>query len=139
MPKKRWKKVEAVLCKAIPHSVGQSHKQSLQSRIHYGYQFSLRKRIQLLLKRLPKSLAARLAGNPSQFANQVTDTRNYLTHYDPDDAEKCYGNQQLWLATERLKLLLIALTLKDLGIPGMEVLDLMEQHWPTRQLLDRPL
>ena len=139
MPKKDWKKVERALGGAIPSEVSSSHRESLRSRVHYGNEFSFRKRVQLLLRRLPKKLVKRLTVNPSAFVNKVTDTRNYLTHYDANLKCNSYEGEQLLHAAQRLKMLLVALTLRDLGIPGMKILELIEGHRPTEYTLDRPL
>ena len=73
------------LVQIIPSWVKSDHRKALISRLQYGYQYSLHKRLTLIWNRIlsdnSQTLEERI-GNRKDFIRKVTETRNYLTHRD---------------------------------------------------------
>ncbi len=125
---------------AIPPEISGSHRQSLINRLRYGNEHSMRKRLLDLFSRLPEQLGIRIAaGDPKIFVDRVVDTRNYFTHRDEHAKPQSFGGVNAFHATERLKCLLAAVTLADLGVKG----DVLEsainnnpdlKHWLSQTL-----
>ncbi|MGC8551913.1 MAG: HEPN domain-containing protein [Phycisphaerae bacterium] len=125
---------------AIPPEISGEHRQSLTNRLRYGNEHSMRKRLRDLFSRLPGQLGIRIAaGNPKIFVDRVVDTRNYFTHRDEHAKPQSFGGVKAVHATERLKCLLAAVTLADLGVKG----DVLESainnnpdlnHWLSQTL-----
>lgn len=112
------------MIKAIPASVDRDHRQSLKSRLKFGYQYSQRKRFQELLASISVDLQQLITNDPKPFINEVVDTRNYLVHRD--DSSK--GLTLKWpdkvFAYHRLRMLMTILFLKYIGLDD----DTIHQH-----------
>lgn len=92
------------------------HKNSWESRIEYGNEVSLRKRLKDLIAYLNDyKIIKEIAGaKPKKFIDEVTDNRNYYTHYDENsDFEK--DIEKLFALNFKLKLLIELCILKELG------------------------
>ena len=76
----------------------------------------MRIRLKELLSELPESLKQKLFTNEDKFITNVKDSRNYYTHYSLHLAAKALKDGELFYATEKLKVILIALLLKEIGI-----------------------
>ncbi len=129
----------AELEKVIPDCIESDHRQSLKSRLKYGNEFSLRKRLRALFDRIPDDVAARIAGNVPQFVGKVVDTRNYFTHYDHASQAGAFAGKNAYVAAERLRVLVVANFLHDLGIGDGNLLTVLErsrefQHWMGQTL-----
>lgn len=89
-------------------------------KVSYWNQASLRRRIRELVVpnegELQSELAA-LVGEPREFCQEMIGTRNYLTHYDPNDAHHVQSMGGLLLLTEKLACILRSHLMRDLGIP----------------------
>ena len=93
------------------------HRQSLKSKIKYGNEYSLRKRLKILMNYLKSydfigNLNEKYGG---KFINYIVDTRNYYTHYGDEGEYKTSGGELLLLAYD-LKLLLELCLLHELDL-----------------------
>ncbi len=94
---------------------------SLNQRLRYGNEYALRKRIREIFNELPEDLFTYLGISIGTFIRQIVDTRNYLTHYSTDLEAAALTSHRLSSATEKLRGLILALLLKDLGLGPEEV------------------
>jgi hypothetical protein len=106
------------LVEAIPNDIDSDFKNSLLSKLKYGYQYSMRKRLIGLIRTLPIKIKDHLIQNynNNQFVDAVLETRNYLVHY-----EKATNNNELDIRKtlnliKRLRMLLHLLLLNEIGI-----------------------
>jgi hypothetical protein len=111
----------------MPTVIRGDHKQSLKIRLKYGNEHSLRKRLTEMLQRLPQNAQSRIAGDVSKFVNKVVDTRNYFTHYDHDAQANAFEGKDTLVACERLRILVVANLLHDLGIKDEALLSALER------------
>lgn len=118
MDKATYKPFQDEIIRAIPSKIEQGHRQSLKSKIKYGYQYSQRKRLNDLLDLL-KIGSQQILGIDKDYINKVVDTRNYFTHYDSDDqTHLLFEEYELILANRRLILMIIALIFQvEMKIP----------------------
>ncbi len=124
---------------AIPESIQGDHRASLKFRLKYGNEHSLRKRLRDMFDRIPENARLRIASDVSQFVSKVVDTRNYYTHYDHESQVKAFDGKDVHTAAERLRFLIVANLLHDLGIKDEELLGVLErsrefQHWGSQEL-----
>jgi hypothetical protein len=129
-----------ILTSHIPPIIQGDHRQSLKNRLRYGNEYSLRKRLSEMLKRIPSNAATRIAGDIPQFISKVVDTRNYFTHYDHTARSNALDGKNIVIAAERLRFLIVANLLHDLGIPAAKLLPILERsrqflHWTSEPLL----
>lgn len=111
-----WKPFRDRLTAAIPSEVAPAHRKSLEKRIEHGHEYSLRKRIKLLLESLSEKARSLVCSSPSAFVSGVADTRNYLTHYTEELKGQALHGAELHWACERMLMLLRFLLLKEIGI-----------------------
>jgi ApeA N-terminal domain 1 len=99
---------------AIPATMKEDFRASLENKLKYLHEFSLRRRIRELCKSLPA--VGRLAvQNSEAFAEDVAHTRNYMTHYEEELAALAKTGTDLYNLTEYLLFLVDALLLSELG------------------------
>ena len=101
--------------------------------------YSLRKRLTSMLDRIPEDARRRIAGDVPRFVAKVVDTRNYYTHYDSASRANVFDGRGAFIASERLRVLVVANLLHDLGIPDESLLSVLErsreyQHWLSQDL-----
>ncbi len=118
-----WEPHKNKLLKGIPTELEESFKSSLKSRLRYGNEYSLRKRIQELLNLFQEETVERLHLSKKYFTGLLVDTRNYLTHYDESMNEEVLDGENLYWGTIRLRILLFALLLKELGLAEKLITD----------------
>jgi hypothetical protein len=114
--------VKKALGDTIPAGLGSDHKDALRSRIRYGNQLSLRKRLDELAKGLPEEIGRTILGNDGKAPRSWIDTRNYYTHWDEELRANVLDSQGIYNANVRLRHFLRALYLNLMGIPSNAVL-----------------
>lgn len=123
----------------LPASIQGDHRQSLKSRLKYGNEHSLRKRLTDMFDRIPENARTRIASQISRFVGKVVDTRNYYTHYDLVAQQNAFEGRDAFVAAERMRILVVANLLHDLGINDERLVSVLErsrefQHWMSQSL-----
>lgn len=111
-----YESVRAILSNAIPVMVKQDHRESLKSRIKYGNQVSLAKRLAEMANTLPVSLRRKVLGTESGVPRRWVDTRNYYTHWDEELRPNVLDGASLYYANTRLRMFARTLFLKMLAV-----------------------
>lgn len=115
-------KVIRPLLASLPSNIDSSLRQSLQNRIKYGSEYSLRKRLTLLFREHREALEA-VVPNPLALIDPIVTLRNSLTHLPPggEGTEDSEG----WLRYNFvLRMLLECCFLKTMGFSDHEIRDL---------------
>lgn len=112
---KPYEPIRKTLTERIPADLDSSFKESLKSRLKYGNEFSLRKRLKDVLDRYSK-FATGLIDDFDVFISQVVDTRNYLTHYTHELEEKAFKGYDLYVLCQKIKFLIEICFLSELGL-----------------------
>jgi hypothetical protein len=120
--------VKAALEAAIPSGVSADHKASLKSRINYGDEFSLRKRVKELILTLEADTVKCVCKSAKSFEDGLANTRNYLTHYTDELRPRALSGSDLYWASERAAMLIRILLLKHLGIPEATIRKHIGEH-----------
>ncbi len=123
MNEKEYEKIKNLLCDAIPVNVSQGHKEALKSRIRYGNQISLRKRLDSLAGIFPEKIRKIILGPDGKVPRSWIDTRNYYTHWDEDLRDNILDTQGMYDANLRMSILLRILYLDLMGIPNESIID----------------
>ncbi|MFZ6875612.1 HEPN domain-containing protein [Undibacterium sp. Di27W] len=111
-----YKAIHDSLCMAIPDGIGSDHRDALKSRIRYGNEISLRKRLDSLASRLPDSLRVVILGNGGSIPRSWVVTRNYYTHWDDASRNSILDGMDMHRAAVRIRLFLRVLYLRFVGI-----------------------
>lgn len=118
-----YKEIHNVLVNVIPDVVKKDFKNSLESKLKYGNEFSLRKRLKEIFNEYQNEIPGLFIQNKGAFIKKVVDTRNYLTHYDKDLKECAASGIDIFHLTYELKMLLEICLLRELGFSSEEIKD----------------
>lgn len=121
------------LVQAIPPNLDAGFKQSLKKgKLCYANEFSLRKRLQELTRHLGRYLPLRyltISAERQSFVEKVCDTRNYLTHYDPDlSCRAITSGKESYELFKQLHAMLDALLLEVIGFEQKQVREMIRKN-----------
>lgn len=133
---KDWQPYRNQLTNNLSAELDRSHRESLKSRIRYGNEYSLRKRISELLQSLDENTLSTLAPSDKYFTSDIIDTRNYLTHYDDELKDKALKDADLYWANQRLRILITILLLKEIGIEEDLIIESIRNNYKISQIFE---
>lgn len=116
-----YEAVKTALSNAIPPDVSEDHRRALLSRIRYGNEYSLMKRLDMLGKSLSDRIRVKILGGISDVPRSWVDTRNYYTHWDDELLSDVLDGQCMYDATVRMRHLIRVLYLCLMGIPDTSI------------------
>ena len=131
--------IREALVAAIPATTPCSLRSSLKNRVEFGNEYSLRKRLTQILKSLDDKARSLVCSNSATFVAAAVDTRNYFTHYtDELKSEAVLAPEELFHLTQRIRILLTIVLLKDLGIDESLVAAAIRRNPRLSYILDCP-
>lgn len=104
------------MTESIPKIVRRDHRDALKSRIKYGNQISLRKRLYELTNNLSKQVRINIFGGDGAVPRSWIDTRNYYTHWDDELLPSVLDSQSIYGANIRMHHFIRALYAQLVGI-----------------------
>lgn len=110
-----YKQYYEAMVASIPSALKPDHRQSLKSRLRYGYEFSLQSKMKHLVKLLDSELVNEILGD-KKFPRKWIDTRNYLTHRDSELTDKILSGLEQHNVLYRLEMFIWVLVLKMVGV-----------------------
>jgi ApeA N-terminal domain 1/Apea-like HEPN len=119
LPTNTYQAIRDVLVRAIPQGTADDLRSALKTKLEYGNEYSLRRRLKELRDSLDPDVREHVVPDPT-FLGRVVDERNYLTHY-PTDGEASMSGTELFYASMRLQALMYVLLLQELDLRGPEV------------------
>lgn len=137
MSHENYESVKRILCDAIPPELESGHKEALKSRIRYGNQISLRKRLNALAEILSEPVLRMILGGRKKVPNQWSETRNYYTHWDEELRPQTLNTEGMIKANIRMEHFLRALYLEKIGIPQESILKCLQGTSKTSQYLNQ--
>ncbi|NQT97180.1 MAG: hypothetical protein HQ562_05500 [Candidatus Marinimicrobia bacterium] len=120
-----------VIRKQIQNSIPKihnDHKEALKSRIYYGNEYSLRKRLKEILDSIYDPLMDLLIDNKRHFIDNIVNTRNCLIHEDESLKQQCLSFGNIIIATHKLKAIIVYLILIEIGINKVDVFTAIQSH-----------
>jgi ApeA N-terminal domain 1 len=112
-----YESISSALSNAIPKNTNSDHKEALKSRIKYGNEVSLRKRLEALVMHLPKPIRVHILGGEGNIPRSWIVTRNYYTHWDEASRGSVLEPLAMHRAAIRMRHLLRVLYLDFVGVP----------------------
>ena len=103
-----------------------SFKDVLKSKLKYGSEYSLRKRLKDLFEKYAV-ITQNFIKDKNNFINIVVETRNYLTHYDKKLRDIANGGV-LYNITEKLRTILQICLLDELGFDKEEIKSMFSRN-----------
>jgi ApeA N-terminal domain 1 len=138
MTKEDYEPIRQALVKAIPTTVGEGHREALKKKIEYGYEFSLRKRIETMFSTLTAAASALVCKDVGVFTTMVVKTRNYLSHRTDELRESAVDGMDLYWTCEQLMILMRLLLLKHFGIEEDLIVERLQKGHRTSQVTANP-
>ena len=135
MSSEDYEEVKKVLSSAIPARLASDHKDSLRSRIRYGNQLSLSRRLNELADQFDGPLAKMIFGLNGKVPRTWVDTRNYFTHWDVELDKSALHDQGLYDASIRMEVFVRSLFLMLMGISSEELTRALAGRHRTSQRL----
>jgi hypothetical protein len=109
------------LIKDILDSAPIEHKTWLKEKLAFANEPSLKERLESLFSEIEPSILTHLFPMHEKLIVQAKNTRNYFTHYSLSLAKKALQGKELYYLSERFKLLLLILLLKETGFEDMQI------------------
>ncbi len=135
MDEAAYDSVKKTLGDAIPTELASDHKDALRSRIRYGNQISLRKRLDSLSGLLSEPIRKIILGANGNVPHSWIDTRNYYTHWDEQLRNNVLDGQAMYYANVRMHHLLRALYVQLMGVPQKAIIRSLSNASDTSQHL----
>jgi len=123
------------LVSAIPGSLEEGFKTSLKTKMKYGNEFSLRKRLNEIIEKLGDVVDYLIINRPL-FIEDVVNTRNFLTHYDKSLEGKEKNGHELYLICEQLEFLVEVCFLSEIGMPVDKIKALVKRNKKYKYLAE---
>ncbi|MBA3966456.1 MAG: hypothetical protein H0X47_11885 [Nitrospirales bacterium] len=117
----QYEPVKAALIRAIPKAVEDDHRDALKSRIRYGNQISLRKRLKELVGTLSPKCKTTVLGQGGDVPRSWVDTRNYYTHWDDELLPSVLDDQSMYYANVRMHHFIRVLYAQLIGVPVADI------------------
>lgn len=125
-PKPEFQKRRNRIVEAVPPD----EREWLKEKLNHANQKTLAQRLGDILAK-NKTEADQFIGNLSSFADDIKNTRNYHTHFDPELKEKGKVVEEMEALTRlvsQMETLLGVCILKDLGITGAPIARLIDRY-----------
>lgn len=123
----------------IPPDLDKAFKQSLrEGKLRFANEYSLRKRLREIMDKVSSYMHfGFIASKDSvrEFIDNVCDTRNYLTHYDPELKLKTAEGADLVRLAQRLKAILGICLLEEMALPSETIKDIVSRNRSYQFLL----
>jgi hypothetical protein len=130
-----YRPIEEELVRAIPKNVKSDHRDSLKSRIKYGNEISLSKRLDALTDRLSVPIRKLILGGNGVIPRSWVDTRNYYTHWDEALRPRTLDGIAMHRASTRMRTLLRVLYLQLVGVPDSAIIQALRNGCDESQYL----
>ena len=135
MSETEYDSVKSIISSAIPSSIASDHRDALRSRIRYGNQISLSKRLNELRDCIGAPLANLIMATDGKVPRSWIETRNYLSHWDKDIQQNALDGQEMYNANVRMEHLLRVLYLLMAGVNPETILRCLQNTSRTSQQL----
>lgn len=137
MAESEYDSVKSIISSAIPSSVASDHRDALRSRIRYGNQISLSKRLNELKECIGAPLSSLIISSDGKVPRSWIDTRNYLSHWDEDLQPNALDGQEMYNANVRMEHFLRVLYLLMAGVTPETILQCLRNSSRTSQQLEQ--
>lgn len=133
LPNDDYCQIYKKLIEAVPKDADKGFRKSLEEKLKYHNEFSLRKRLKEILEICGDAVNLLIHDN-NGFINDVVNTRNFLTHYDKSLEMIAKKDKELYELVLKMKFILEICLLMELGMSTEEIEDLLSRNRKYKQL-----
>ena len=123
-----------ILIKSIPTNLESDFKDALKSKIKFGYEYSLRRRIKELFS-YNENFLNNFICDAEVLKLEIIDSRNYYTHYD-EKSIHVVPNIELYGLCEKIIVIFLSLLLFDLKFNYDEVKSILENQEKMQRIIN---
>jgi hypothetical protein len=106
------------------------HQDWIKSILNFSNEPTLHMRIDEILSELDIQTIKNIIKDKEQFIRDVKNSRNYYTHYDKKLEKKAKKTSELFQLKEKLKVILLAIVLKETGLEKTQIEKLLkDKEW----------
>jgi hypothetical protein len=105
---------------SLVNTASLEYKEWLQDKLAYSNEPNLRRRLKELFNIFSAPIST-LIPDGKFFINKVVDTRNYMTHYDLNLKGRSAEGKELFIVTEKLRILIEMCLMKEIGFSLEEI------------------
>lgn len=89
------------------------------------------------MENIPDPIVYLITNNDKNYFCRIVDTRNYLVHRDESLKSKVLDNKEMFNVSEKLKLIIEFLLLREIGLTDDTLKDIMTKHrsYQNRQII----
>jgi hypothetical protein len=111
----------------------------LKEKLNFSNEPTLQDRLKELFAEIDDTLKNHLFPNTEELIKQAKNTRNYYTHYNKSLEKKALAGTPLFYLTERLKVFLLIILLKETGITNEQANVIITEgsHYLFNHLIDK--
>lgn len=125
------RQVLQILINAIPHGTDKKLRKRIEDSLQFSNRPSLRGRFSEIWKIHKEAIKTKINNREQydSFCNEVVNTRNYLTHYNPDIKSEAKTDPiSLVKMSNRLQFLIEICLLSELGFSNTEIVKIISRH-----------
>lgn len=130
-----FERIRTAVVAAIPANTPDDLRTSLKSRLQWGNEFSQRKRVKGILRSLEAETASLICDNIPGYADRFVATRNYHTHYGPQEHEP-WRDGDLFYGSNSVRVLLTVLLLRHVGLPETMIREALSRSHSMSQMIE---
>jgi hypothetical protein len=128
VPPKKYKTYYQQIITSLPNTLPETLKEKIVNTLQYANEPSLGTRLKELLKELEQETVTAITPKVSKFVSSVVTARNYKTHYSPESELKALRDKELIPIIQKLKILLLILLGKELGLSEKQILSAVRRR-----------
>lgn len=95
--------------------------ENMHRRLGDNRKVTLKTRLSEIIDSIPSEVKLALLRNEGDFVNRVTLNRNFYTHYDEEKEKRAATMGELYILSEKLKIVLVVYVLKELSFSGEQI------------------
>jgi len=112
IPQSLYKEISSQILEIVPLE----YREQFREQLNFGNNLNLHTRLEELVSKYSNDHLTKIIGDIPKFIIDVKVSRNYYTHYSKDGNKRALKNRDLFLLSEKLKLLLVCSFLMEIGI-----------------------
>ncbi|MGO9571846.1 MAG: HEPN domain-containing protein [Desulfomonilaceae bacterium] len=130
-----YEMIKKSMIDAISPAIIDPLRRKLTAVLRWANEYSFRKRIDDLIKSLDGECFELIVVQRERFRDQITDTRNRLTHNDPSFSGKFVEGEDLYWLYVRARAMLVVLLLNEAGLPLQLAAEAIKNTWHLKRWL----
>lgn len=121
------------LIETIKKNCPKEHLVWLEGRLMHGNEINLGKRIKRIIEPFKHLFGS--SNDRSKLIRRITDTRNYLTHYNEALKDSAADGRELWVLCQKMEVIFQLHFLKVIGFNDDEINSVVENCYPLKRKL----